>query len=376
MIYFSAHWCPPCRGFTPKLAEYYKTHKDKHNFEVVFVSSDKAQDDFNAYWGEMPWLALPFEDRTTKDKLSKQYKVSGIPTLVVLDNQGKTVTTEGRGKVSADPEGFPWVPKSFKEILHGKVINGKGEEISTDTLTENSAIGVYFSAHWCPPCKTFTPKLVSTYNALKAAGKKFEIIFASSDSDEASFKDYYHEMPWLALPYKDKRISSLSDLYGVQGIPTFVIVDPATGQIINANGRSVVEADPQGADFPWSPKPLESVETAGAVLNDQACLIYIDSNLNDDTKGVLNTVATHYIEKWKSEKKDPSLNFFWGQSGGLAKRVKDFTKAPGDPALLILDIPEGSKYFASLTGKPTEADFKSFVEGYLAGSLTKKGLQD
>ena len=24
-VYFSAHWCPPCRGFTPVLANHYKT---------------------------------------------------------------------------------------------------------------------------------------------------------------------------------------------------------------------------------------------------------------------------------------------------------------------------------------------------------------
>ena len=24
-IYFSAHWCPPCRGFTPMLTEFYNT---------------------------------------------------------------------------------------------------------------------------------------------------------------------------------------------------------------------------------------------------------------------------------------------------------------------------------------------------------------
>ena len=23
LIYFSAHWCPPCRGFTPKLVEFF-----------------------------------------------------------------------------------------------------------------------------------------------------------------------------------------------------------------------------------------------------------------------------------------------------------------------------------------------------------------
>ena len=68
-LYFSAHWCPPCRGFTPKLAEWYKTVKSGPNgskFEIVFVSSDKDEQSFSEYFAEMPWHALPFSDRDRK----------------------------------------------------------------------------------------------------------------------------------------------------------------------------------------------------------------------------------------------------------------------------------------------------------------------
>lgn len=26
LIYFSAHWCPPCRAFTPVLKDFYEVH--------------------------------------------------------------------------------------------------------------------------------------------------------------------------------------------------------------------------------------------------------------------------------------------------------------------------------------------------------------
>ena len=68
-LYFSAHWCPPCKGFTPQLAEWYVKFKKSENadkFEIVFVSSDRSQGDFDNYYKEMPWLALPFEKRDAK----------------------------------------------------------------------------------------------------------------------------------------------------------------------------------------------------------------------------------------------------------------------------------------------------------------------
>lgn len=109
-LYFSASWCPPCRQFTPVLAEVYNklATSKPGEFEVVFVSSDRAPDAFNEYWGKMPWLALPFAERSQKEKAAALHKVRGIPTLVLYDGEGKAYTTEGRAEVSDFPEGFPW----------------------------------------------------------------------------------------------------------------------------------------------------------------------------------------------------------------------------------------------------------------------------
>ena len=65
--------------------------------------------------------------------------------------------------------------------------------------------GIYFSAHWCPPCRSFTPKLSVFYEEHRAAGQKFEVVFVSSDKDASSWEEYFHEMPWLALPFNDPK---------------------------------------------------------------------------------------------------------------------------------------------------------------------------
>ena len=96
--------------------------------------------------------------------------------------------------------------------------------------------------------------MANFYQLLKSAGSSnFEIVFVSSDRDEHSFDEYFAEMPWASLPYSDRASKErLSSKFGVQGIPTLVVLGP-DGELITKNGRSKVSEDPTGAQFPWFP---------------------------------------------------------------------------------------------------------------------------
>jgi len=92
-IYFSAHWCPPCRAFTPKLVEWYNAYKPNHpDFELIFSSCDENNAAMQEYikLTSMPWPALSFHNKDTR--LLSQFSPKGIPCLVFLDQDGKLVT--------------------------------------------------------------------------------------------------------------------------------------------------------------------------------------------------------------------------------------------------------------------------------------------
>ena len=132
-LYFSAHWCGPCRQFTPKLGEAYTEllSKDK-KFEVVFVSFDRSKEAFEEYYGSMPsWLAIPFEDRKRAAKLSARYKIQGYPTLILIDGNGKIVSKKGRSDV-ANVDRFPWKSPSLSEALGERFLSHQASSSSGD----------------------------------------------------------------------------------------------------------------------------------------------------------------------------------------------------------------------------------------------------
>ena len=91
-------------------------------------------------------------------------------------------------------------------------------------------------------CRSFTPTLAEMYTTLKEAfpSHGIEIVFVSSDRDEDSFNRYFNSMPWLAVPYD--HLSSvrqnLSTKYSVRGIPSLVVVDSISGQVVINNTES------------------------------------------------------------------------------------------------------------------------------------------
>ncbi|KAL7538660.1 hypothetical protein ACHAWF_006166 [Thalassiosira exigua] len=106
---------------------------------------------------------------------------------------------------------------------------------TTSALANTRLVALYFSAHWCGPCRGFTPMLIEFYNHLKEEipTHGLEIIFVSSDRDDGQFQQYYSKMPFLALPFSNRALAQqIKSVFGVRGIPSLVVIDSISGRIV------------------------------------------------------------------------------------------------------------------------------------------------
>mmetsp|Transcript_85038 Transcript_85038/g.166378 ORF Transcript_85038/g.166378 Transcript_85038/m.166378 type:complete len:150 (+) Transcript_85038:78-527(+) len=131
-----------------------------------------------------------------------------------------------------------WAEQVFGEELQTK----DGLKSTSEVLSGKKKVGIYFSAHWCPPCRGFTPVLAEFHQQLfEEDDTALEIVFVSSDRDEDSFATYYSSMPWAALPFSERgKKQLLAEKFGVRGIPFFVVLDAATGDVKDMDARNTV----------------------------------------------------------------------------------------------------------------------------------------
>jgi len=97
----------------------------------------------------MPWLALPFGDKTRKDLL-RHFRVRGIPTLIVVGPDGKTVTSNARSAVSTyGARAYPFTDAHFEKLKK-----------EMEELVEKSPKEIKYSQHEHPVVLTQRPVFV------------------------------------------------------------------------------------------------------------------------------------------------------------------------------------------------------------------------
>jgi len=87
LLDFWATWCGPCKESIPHLTQLYKNYQDK-GFELIGMSLDKS--------GEMEMVRrfvksmdIPYPIIMTPEDVARNYKITGIPTTVLIDKEGK-----------------------------------------------------------------------------------------------------------------------------------------------------------------------------------------------------------------------------------------------------------------------------------------------
>jgi len=139
-----------------------------------------------------------------------------------------------------------------------------GELVNGGEALEGKLVALYFSAHWCPPCRNFTPALKTFYDELKESGdEQFELVFVPFDRSAEDVKTYLAEShgDWLYLDYDSEHIRKLADKYGVQGIPALIVIRP-DGTVVTKDGRSDVQSKPAKVAFSAWKKAAEAAASA------------------------------------------------------------------------------------------------------------------
>ncbi len=267
LLDFWATWCGPCIAELPNVKRTYEKHKDQ-KFEIIGISLDRSKTKLDTFIKKenLNWIHYWDHNQT----IAQQYKVSGIPSMFLIDGKGVVRKANLRGHAlgtevaklvkenltkpaDSDPksttkdtqmksvpavkiqkkETTTQVPNSMQTLeekmqawVGKKVPDLEVKDIDGNKLSikdyRGQVVLLDFWATWCGPCIKEMPKLKKTFQEYK--DQKFQIIGISLDRSKQPLVDYIkkEELGWIHYWDEDRKVKTE---FGIQGIPTAFLID-------------------------------------------------------------------------------------------------------------------------------------------------------
>jgi nucleoredoxin len=386
-LYFAAQWSSSSVGFTPKLVEMYHHINEKCDdaFEIVLVSHDRDLASFCAQLADMPWLALPYQDRTRCAMMTKRFSLLSLPALILLDHDANIITRDGiRELMCQPPEAFPWPQMQLRDILGDDFVNSKGHRSNFEASLENKFVLLYFSALWVEEGVEFIPLLTSCVKKLKNQKKPIQVVFVSSDQSEADFNNHMQDElgDFIAIPFEDQeRLRNLKSFFGLKQLPQLSIVGKDLEPIAQ-NAVDRIKKDSWGLEFPWGPSAVCDVADSAEGLTTEPCIILFCEQLEGDEKKAVVKEFLQAAQKYEKGCVDRGklrdiFYFTAKEECSTADQLREYCslKRGGPPTLAIIDASDNGAVYPCRARLINESTIENFVQQWRDGEESSNRKQ-
>jgi nucleoredoxin len=410
-VYFCGAWSSACSGVTSNLCSIYESVRSVHAaqnsghspFEIIFASVDRDLTSFNAQYDSMPWLAIPYQNRKVVQDLAQQFRVSSVPSVVLLDSDGVIIARNGIHVLREFPTGFPWanidqrrpvshiVGDTFLCIKRSKATEATHPHVSFNARLKGNVVLLFFSAFWSEEGREFTAVLAKLYKKLKSQKKRFEVVFVSMGHDKDDFSNYLQEMPsWLAVPFDDgKRRHALQASFdiNISTLPQVVVLDEDEQMsLITKRGVHHIRNDTWGLKFPWKrPHVLDVAKNMGHhELNTFPCMVLLaeaedlvgGKDEHRELSRVLDHVAKEHVTRCNNTGKLQDILYFLAKtSSPVSIQIRQICGLPVGSdkwSCVILNLSENGAAYVLRSPQFTEKSATHFVESWREGKLNTR----